>query len=134
MEFEAIGRISVGDLSFQICWQVDDIDGSEWAFLRADSASDAQPLRNKSDFRIWRNLDAKFPSPNNRARLLAFLTAFLRLAFVTIDNGNAIFRCGLADCNQMVKNEILPSKLVRHNGLTNGTSLKCVLGDKKIRL
>jgi hypothetical protein len=39
MELETVGRVSMGDMRFQVGGQVDDIDGSEWALLRADTTT-----------------------------------------------------------------------------------------------
>jgi len=41
MELEAIGRISMGDVGFEIGRQIDDIDGSEGALFRTDTTSNA---------------------------------------------------------------------------------------------
>jgi len=49
MELEAVGRVSMGDLGLEICWQIDDVDGTEGAFLRTDTTPDAKTLRNESD-------------------------------------------------------------------------------------
>jgi hypothetical protein len=39
MQLEAVGRVSMRDLSLEVRRQVDDVDGIEWAFLRADTTS-----------------------------------------------------------------------------------------------
>ena len=49
MKLEAVCRIAVGDLRLKVGRQVDDVDGAEGTFFGTDSASDAQPLRNKGD-------------------------------------------------------------------------------------
>ena len=67
----------MGDMGFEIGWQIDDVDCAEWAFLGADAASNAQSLGNKGDFRFRSDFDAEASNSHNRARLLAFLSAFL---------------------------------------------------------
>lgn len=44
MQLEAVGRVSMGDLGLEICWQIDDVDGTEGTFLWADTASNAKTL------------------------------------------------------------------------------------------
>lgn len=39
VKFEAVRRVSMGDLRLQIGGQIDNVDGVERAFLRADAAS-----------------------------------------------------------------------------------------------
>lgn len=41
MQFEAVGRVPVGDLCLEIGGEVDDIDGAKGTFLRADTAANA---------------------------------------------------------------------------------------------
>jgi len=50
MKLEAVGRVSVRDLGLEICWQINDCNGSKWAFLRTDTTSNAQVLRYEGDF------------------------------------------------------------------------------------
>lgn len=40
MKLEAVGRVSVRNLGLQICGQIDDVNGSKWAFLWTDAAAD----------------------------------------------------------------------------------------------
>lgn len=44
MKLEAIRGVAVGDLSFEVGWQIDNADGPKRAFLWADTTSDAQTL------------------------------------------------------------------------------------------
>jgi hypothetical protein len=44
VKLEAVGRVSVSDLGFEVGRQVDDADGSEWTFLWADTATNTQAL------------------------------------------------------------------------------------------
>ena len=66
------------DLRFQIGGQVDDVDGGEGTFLHTDTASYAESFRNESDLRVRGNFDAELARSNDRTRLLALLTTFLR--------------------------------------------------------
>lgn len=77
MQFKAVGRVSVGHLGIQVGRQVDDMDGTERAFFRADTATNAEALGDEGDFGIRRDFDAELPGSNDRARLFAFLSAFL---------------------------------------------------------
>lgn len=77
VELETVGRVAMGDLAFQVGGQVDDVDGAEWAFLRANTATDAKAFRDEGDLRVGGNLNAKLACANHRTRLLAFLATFL---------------------------------------------------------
>jgi hypothetical protein len=44
MEFKRVSRVSVGDLGLEIGRQIDDVDGTERTFLRADTATNAETL------------------------------------------------------------------------------------------
>lgn len=50
MKLEAVGRVSVSDLSLEIGRQVDDADSAKWALLWANTTTDAEVLRNKGNF------------------------------------------------------------------------------------
>jgi hypothetical protein len=39
----------MGDVGFEISWQIDDVDSAEWTLLRADTASNTQCLGNEGD-------------------------------------------------------------------------------------
>ena len=45
VELETVCGVPVCDLGFKIRRQVDDVDGTERAFLNADTTSNAEPLR-----------------------------------------------------------------------------------------
>lgn len=83
MKFERVGRVAVRDLRFQICWQVDDVDGLERTpvtegpiasvvetplgrcehvilLLRADTATDTELLRNERDLCGRVDFDTEF--------------------------------------------------------------------------
>lgn len=57
----------MGHLSFKVGWQVDDIDGAEWAFFGTYTTSDAETLRYKSYLGVWGDLDAELTSSDNGA-------------------------------------------------------------------
>lgn len=57
----------MGNLSFQVCRQVDDVNGIERTFLWADTTAYAQALGDESDFRLGRDFDAEFASSNDWA-------------------------------------------------------------------
>lgn len=77
MQLEAVGGVPMGDMGFEVGWQIDDINGAKGAFLRTDAATNTQAFRNESDLRFWGDFDAEAATSDNRARLLAFLPAFL---------------------------------------------------------
>lgn len=77
MQLEAIGRVSVGDLGLEIGGQVDDVDGVERAFLWADTATDAQALRDEGDLGLGGDFDAQLARADYGTRFLAFLPTFL---------------------------------------------------------
>lgn len=77
VELEAVGGVSVGDLSFQVGGQVDDVNGTEWAFLRTDTTSNTQAFGNICDLRVGAHFNAEFTRADHGASLLTFLTTFL---------------------------------------------------------
>lgn len=77
MEFEAVGAITMSDCRLQVGRQIYDSDSPKWAFLWANAAANAEGLGYKGDAGFWRHFDTEFATSNDRARLLAFLTAFL---------------------------------------------------------
>lgn len=56
MQFEAVGRISVRDLTLEVGGKVDDRDSAEGATLGADTASDTQLLRDECQTRLGGHL------------------------------------------------------------------------------
>ena len=50
MKFEGVGRITVNGLSFQVGWQIDNLDGLEGTLLHADTATNAKRLINCRNF------------------------------------------------------------------------------------
>ena len=77
MQLEAIGRVAVGDLGLKVCRQVDDMNGTEGTFLRANTATDTEALRNEGNFGLGCHFDTKLACADHRARLFALLTTFL---------------------------------------------------------
>lgn len=78
MKLEAVGRVSVSDLSLEVGGQVDNADGAEWALLGTDTTTNAEVLGDEGDFRRRLNFDTEASAAHDRARLLAFLPTFLQ--------------------------------------------------------
>lgn len=77
MKLEAICRVAMGDHGLEVCGQVDNTDGIERAFLWADTAANAQSLRNEGNLGLGSDFDAQLAGTHNWTRLFAFLTTFL---------------------------------------------------------
>lgn len=77
VQLEAVRRVSVSDLGLEVGGQVDDVDGVKGAFLRADTATDTQALRDEGDLGFGGDFDAQFAGAYDGTRFLAFLPAFL---------------------------------------------------------
>jgi hypothetical protein len=77
VKLEAVGRITVSDLGFQVCGQVDDVDGTERTFLRTDTATDAKAFRDEGDLGFRRHFDTELSGTDDGARLFALLATFL---------------------------------------------------------
>lgn len=77
MQLEAVRGVAVGDLRLQICRQIDNRDGAERTFLRADTATDTEAFRNEGDLGASVDFDAELAGTDDGARFLAFLTTFL---------------------------------------------------------
>lgn len=78
VELEAVGRVSVGDLGFEVGRQVDDVNSTERTFLRTNTTSNAQTLRNEGDLGLGVHFDTELSGTDDGARLLAFLATFLQ--------------------------------------------------------
>lgn len=65
------------DLGLEVGGQVDDVDGVEGAFLRTDTTSNAQALRDEGDLGVGRHFDTQLARAHNGTGLLAFLSTFL---------------------------------------------------------
>ena len=79
MELETVGRVSMGNLSFEIGGQVDDRDGTEGAFLGTDTTANAQSLGDEGNFRVGGDLDTELAGSHDGAGFLAFLATFLEM-------------------------------------------------------
>jgi hypothetical protein len=77
MQLEAVGAISVGDLTLEVGGQVDDGDGIKGALLGADTATDTQALGDKCNLGGVVDFNAEFTGTDDGARFLALLTTFL---------------------------------------------------------
>lgn len=77
MELEAVRRVSMGNLGFEVGRQIDDVDGTERAFFRTDATSNAETFRDEGDLGLRGDFDTETPTANHRAGLLALLPAFL---------------------------------------------------------
>lgn len=78
MQLETVGRVSVSYVRLQICWQIDNVDGTEWALLRTDTTTNAKILGDESNFRLGSDFDTEATTSNNWAGLFAFLSTFLQ--------------------------------------------------------
>lgn len=88
MQLEGVGAVSMGGLVLEVGGELNDVDGLKGALFGADTATDAERLRDECNFGCWCNLDAQPPHSNNWAALLALLSTFLGLALLGRDNGN----------------------------------------------
>jgi hypothetical protein len=67
------------DLSLEVGRQVDNVDGIEWAFLRANTATNTEALGDEGDFGHVVDFDAQLARADHGTRLFTFLSAFLGL-------------------------------------------------------
>ena len=87
VELEAVGRVAVGNLTLKVGGQVDNGDGAEGALLGADTASDAETLRDEGQAGLRGDFDTELAAADDGAGFLAFLTTFLRFAlFLTLQS------------------------------------------------
>lgn len=68
----------MGDLSFEVRGQVDDVNGAKGTFFRADTTADAQTLRDVCNLGFRGDFDTELSRSDHRAGFLAFLSTFLR--------------------------------------------------------
>ncbi|KAH6898338.1 hypothetical protein B0T10DRAFT_104989 [Thelonectria olida] len=78
VQLEAVGAITVGDLALEVGGQVDDGDGLEGAFFRADTTTNTERLGDEGKTVGGRDFDTELSATDDRARLFALLTAFSR--------------------------------------------------------
>lgn len=74
------------DLGLEVGWQVDNVDGAEWALLWADTTSYAQRLGNEGDLGLWGDFDTETSTADDWAGLFALLSTFLWLTLVAVDD------------------------------------------------
>lgn len=91
MQLEAIGSVSVSNLSLEAFGQVDDLNSLERTSLDTHAAANAHDFRYKADFAGLSDLNAEFVGLVDWAGLLALLRALFGLAFVGIDYCNSQF-------------------------------------------
>lgn len=77
MKLEAVGGVSMGNLRFEIRWQIDNVDSSERALLWADTTSNAKTLGDEGNLGLGSDFNTETPTSHDGAGLLAFLSAFL---------------------------------------------------------
>lgn len=77
MKLEAVGRVAVGDLGLEVGGQVDNVDSTERALLRADTATNTQTFGNESNLGGVVDFNAEFTGSDDGAGLFALLTTFL---------------------------------------------------------
>mmetsp|Transcript_30853 Transcript_30853/g.75673 ORF Transcript_30853/g.75673 Transcript_30853/m.75673 type:complete len:285 (-) Transcript_30853:192-1046(-) len=88
VQLERIGPIAVSGLLLHILGKVDDLNGAEGALLDANTAPDAELLRNPSDLAGGRDLHAQLAHADHGAELVAFLSALLGLALLVVNDGD----------------------------------------------
>lgn len=77
MKLEAVRGVSVRHMRLEVGRQIDNIDCSKGTFLGADTTANAETLRDENNLRLGSDFNAETPTSHDRARLLAFLSAFL---------------------------------------------------------
>jgi hypothetical protein len=77
MKLEAIRSIAMCNHALQVGGQVDDVDGVERTFLRADTTTDAERLGNEGDPGLRSDFDAELAAAYNGAGLFALEPTFL---------------------------------------------------------
>mmetsp|Transcript_22633 Transcript_22633/g.55829 ORF Transcript_22633/g.55829 Transcript_22633/m.55829 type:complete len:494 (-) Transcript_22633:8-1489(-) len=89
VQLECVGTETVRGVLAEVLGKVNDVDGLKGALLDADSAADAQRLRDEGDLGGRLHLDAELAGAVDGAVLLALLPALLGLASVLVDDGDA---------------------------------------------
>ena len=89
-------------IPLEVLGEVDNINRLEWTFLHAYTAPDAQRLTEVGYLTLRPDLDTQLTKFNDRTRLLTLLSALLRLAPFSADDGNTregvARRIGLLRC------------------------------------
>ena len=91
MKLEAVGRISMSNMGLKIRGQIDNVDGSEWAFLRADTASNAEGFRDECNLGFRSDFNAQATTSNDRTGFLALLSTFLKQSLSAIHPTKATY-------------------------------------------
>jgi hypothetical protein len=77
MKLEAVGGVSMRNVGLEICWKIDDVDGTKRAFFGTDATTNTQTFGNEGDLRLGSDFDTEPSASNDGAGLLALLSAFL---------------------------------------------------------
>jgi hypothetical protein len=77
VKLEAVGRVAVGDLGLEVGGQVDNVNGTEWALLGADTTTNTQSLGDEGNLGGGVDFNAKLSRTDHGASLFALLTTFL---------------------------------------------------------
>lgn len=77
MQLKAVGRVSMGDVRFEVGRQVDDVDCTKRAFLGTDTTSNAETLGDESNLGFGGDFDTETSASHHRARFLTLLPTFL---------------------------------------------------------
>jgi len=88
VEFESVGAIAVGGLLLQVLGKIDDLNGLEGAFFDADTATNAQLLRQRRGFHASVRLNAELSHPHHWATLFTLLLTAFWFAFIIGNDGN----------------------------------------------
>jgi hypothetical protein len=67
MKLEAVRRVSMGNMRFEVGWQIDDVDSTERALLWANTTTNTQTLGDEGDLGLGGDFDAETTTPNYRA-------------------------------------------------------------------
>mmetsp|Transcript_88045 Transcript_88045/g.188938 ORF Transcript_88045/g.188938 Transcript_88045/m.188938 type:complete len:269 (+) Transcript_88045:1322-2128(+) len=89
VQLEGVRTIPVRGLLAEVLRKVDDGDRLEGALLGADTATNAERLRDPGEFGVFLHLDAELACSHHGAELLALLLALFRLATVRVHDGNS---------------------------------------------
>jgi len=68
MKLEAVGRVSVGDLAFEIRRKVDDGNGAKGAFLRTDTTTNAESFGDEGESRFRGHFDTELSGADHLFR------------------------------------------------------------------
>jgi len=88
VKLEGVGTITMRSFLLEILGKINNVDGIKGAFLHADTATNAEELRNPSNLGLGVNLNAQLALKNNGTRALALLSATRGLASLCIHDSN----------------------------------------------